>query len=155
VQPFLASSRYDVLPLRPLASQLAQQLGQCFEDMVSRGAALQARYDARTVFKHLFGAATLDDWHERVVRFGTQYYGFGQFTGVREGDRTVVLRHAGVPAYLAPWYAPMQRGYSGETARILGAANVETETLPWILGPEAHGFPTVTTATRITWSASR
>jgi serine/threonine protein kinase len=152
VQPFLASSRYDVLPLRPLASQLAQLLGKTFDELVSRGAALQARYDARTVFKHLFGGATLDNWHERVVRFGTQYYGFGQFTGEREGDSTVVLRHVGVPEYLAPWYAPMQRGYSGETPRILGAANVETETLPWVPGEDVHGFPTVTTATRIKWT---
>jgi serine/threonine protein kinase len=151
-QPFLASSRYDVLPIRPLTAVVAQLLGKQFDDLCFSGAAAQVRYDARTVFKNLFGGATLDNWHERALRHSAQYYGFGQYASEREAENTVVLRHIGVPAYLAPWYAPMQRGYTRETVRILGAANVEVETLPWVEGPEAHGFPTVTTGTRVKWT---
>lgn len=150
-QPFLASSRYDVLPIRPLTTVLSQLLERTFDDLVEKGAAAQAQYDARTVFRHLFGGATLENWHERVVRFGVQYYGFGHHTAERTGDDTVILRHEGVPEYLAPWYAPMQRGYGAETARILGARNVEAETLPWTEAGNVEGLPTVTTATRVTW----
>ncbi len=151
-QPFLASSRYDVLPIRPLTAQVAQLLGKAFDDLVSSGSAAQVRYDARTVFKNLFGGATLDNWHERALRHSAQYYGFGQYTSEREADGAVVLRHIGVPEYLAPWFAPMQRGYSSETVRLLGAAKVEAETLPWVPGQDAHGFPTGTMGTRVTWT---
>ena len=154
VQPFLASSRYDVLPIRPLTAQVARLLGMGFDELCFQGAAAQVRYDARTVFKNLFGGATLANWHERALRHSAQYYGFGQYAVDREDETSVVMRHIGVPEYLAPWYGPMQRGYASETVRILGGTEVEAETLPWVPGPDAHGFPTVTTATRVTWSAA-
>jgi len=151
-QPFLASSRYDVLPIRPLTAVVAQLLGKAFDQLCESGAAAQVRYDARTVFKNLFGGATLDNWHERAVRHSAQYYGFGQCVAEREGETSVVLRHVGMPEYVAPWYAPMQRGYSAETVRLLGAAEVVAETLPSLPGQDVHGFPTLTTATRVTWT---
>ena len=151
VQPFLASSRYDVLPLRPLTATLSQLLGRTFDVLVIKSAEAQARYDARTVFRHMFGGTSLDDWHERSARFGAQYWGFGRVTAERERPGTVVLRHAGMSEYLAPWYAPMQRGYSAEIVRILGGQNVEAQTLPWVPSGEVDGLPTVTAATRVTW----
>jgi serine/threonine protein kinase len=151
-QPFLASSRYDMLPLRPLSVLLAQLLGQPYEVMVPKGAAAQARYDARTVFRNLYGGASLDDLHERVVRFGTQYYGWGRLYGEREGDHAIVFRHEGLPEYVAPWYQPMQRGYAAESARLLGAIEVTAETLPWTSGGEVDGMPTGTSATRVSWT---
>jgi serine/threonine protein kinase len=155
VQPFLASSRYDILPLRPLEAKLAQLLGQTFDELVAKGARAQVRYDARTVFKHLFGGATLGDWHERAVRHSAQYYGFGHLVAERDGENAVVLRHVGMPAYLEPWFAPMQRAYSAETVRMLGGANVEAEPLAVVAGPEVHGFATVTSGTRVSWNESR
>jgi tRNA A-37 threonylcarbamoyl transferase component Bud32 len=153
-QPFLASSRYDILPFRPLTASLARLLGRPYGDLVRVAAAAQARYDARTVFRQMFAGATLDDWEQRMPRLGTQYYyGFGRFEGVREGPSTVVSRHSGVPEYLVPWYAPMQVAYGEEAARILGARDVSSELLPQERSGEVDGLPTVITSARLRWHA--
>ena len=150
-QPFLASSRYDVLPLRPLVAAVARITGQPFADLVRATTSAQARYDARTVFRSLFGSATLDDWHERTTRFGSQYYTFGRFEGVREGQCQVRTTHEGVPEYLAPWYAPMQAAYAEEIVRFLGGKGVTSEVLPWRPAAPLDGLPTVITGTRVRW----
>lgn len=154
LQPFLASSRYDVLPLRPLTASLAALLSQPFDVLVEAAAAAQARYDARTVFRQMFGGSTLDDWHERAVRFGVQYYGFGRFEAAIEEPRSVVLRHTGVPEYLVPWYAPMQRGYSAETVRLLGGRDVVSETLAPQPSASVDRFDMLTTATHVSWAVA-
>lgn len=151
-QPFLASTRYDVLPFRPFSATLARLLGRPFADLVRAAASAQVRYDARTVFRQMFAGATLDNWEQRMPRLSAQYhYGFGRFVGVREGTDGVVVRHVGVPEYLAPWYAPMQAAYSEESARILGGKQVTSEMLPWEHEGEVDGLPTVTTGTRVRW----
>jgi tRNA A-37 threonylcarbamoyl transferase component Bud32 len=152
-QPFLASSRYDVLPIRPLLAVLARLLGRPFIELTRETAAAQARYDARTVFRQMFGGATLDDWHERATRFGAQYYTFGRFEGKREGPGVALTIHEGVPEYLAPWYGPMQAAYAEETIRVLGGKNVKGEALPWHRSGELDGLVLVTTCTRTRWDA--
>jgi hypothetical protein len=151
-QPFLASSRYDVLPIRPIMAGLARLLGRSFDELVRATAAAQVRYDARTVFKQMFAGATLDNWADRFARLGNQYYyGVGRFEGVREGPGAMVTRHEGMPEYLAHWYAPMQASYAEEAARILGAKQVTSEILPWERGGDVDGLPTVVTGTRLRW----
>jgi len=150
-QPFLASSRYDVLPFRPLVATLARLLGQPFVDLTRETSAAQARYDARTLFHQMFGGATLDNWHERALRFGVQYHTFGRFEGTREAPGVVLTVHEGVPEYLAPWYAPMQAVYAEETVRFLGGKSVKSEMLPWQPFGEVDGLPTLITGSRIRW----
>jgi hypothetical protein len=150
-QPFLASSRYDVLPIRPLAHTLARVLGRPFGELVAAGAQAQARYDYRTVFRHMMGGATLDNWHERSTRFGSQYYSFGPFEGAAVAPGVVVTKHTGVPEYLAPWFAPMQAAYAEETVRALGGKNVRSEVLAWEPHTPFHGLATVVTGSKVLW----
>jgi eukaryotic-like serine/threonine-protein kinase len=150
-QPFLASSRYDVLPMRPIMATLAPMVGRSFVDLVRVQTAAQARYDARTVFRQMFGAATLDSWHERVTRHGVQYYTFGRLEGTAIAQGVVLMRHEGVPEYLAPWYAPMQAMYAEQTVRILGGKNVTSELLPWQPFGDVDGLPTLVTGSKILW----
>ncbi|HEY6458910.1 MAG TPA: serine/threonine-protein kinase [Polyangiaceae bacterium] len=150
-QPFLASSRYDVLPIRPLMVTLAHLLGRSFLDLLLTSTVAQARYDYRTVFRHMMGGATLDDWHERSSRFGTQYYTFGRFDSERVTPGVVVMRHHGVPEYLAPWYAPMQAAYAEETVRLLGGRDVRSDILGWESHEPLDGLPTLVTGSKILW----
>jgi len=151
-QPFLASSRYDLLPLRPLTAALARLLDRDFDELVADTAAAQARYDARTVFRRMFAGATLDDWHERIARFGAQYYGFGHSEGIREERGVVISRHVGVPEYMTPWFGPMQAAYGRESARILGGKDVTAELLPFAASDPVDGLRTVTSQVRVTWT---
>lgn len=150
-QPFLASSRYDVLPMRPLVTTLARLLGRPLDELIVQTTAAQARYDYRTVFRQLLGGSRLDNWHERTARFGAQYYSFGHFDGDAVAPGIVVMRHHGVPEYLAPWYAPMQAAYAEETVRVLGGANVRSELLAWEPHAPMDGLPTVVTGTKVLW----
>ncbi len=151
-QPFLASSRYDILPLRPLMNTLAELLGKPFDELVFKTAQAQVRYDAKTVFKHVFGGASLDNWHEKASRIGGQYNSFGHSWGERPGPLEVITHHDGVPEYLEPWYVPMQRGYGEATARVLGAATTTSEALRSEPAGFFEGFPTVNTSVRVEWT---
>jgi tRNA A-37 threonylcarbamoyl transferase component Bud32 len=151
-QPFLASSRYDALPLRPLMACVALLVGRTFEQLVETASAAQSNYDMRRVFRQMFASATLDNWDDRLVRFGAQYHGFALLEAVREGPNVVVQRNVGVPVYLAPWYAAMQRGYSTSTVRALGGRDVVAETLPSEPCEPMSGLPTLTTFTRVSWT---
>ncbi len=53
-QPFLASARYDVLPMVPLFATLARLCGVPFGALVEEASAVQCRYDVKTVFKMMF-----------------------------------------------------------------------------------------------------
>jgi hypothetical protein len=61
------------------------------------------------------------------------------------------MRHQGVPAYLAPWYAPMQAVYAEETVRMLGGGNVRSEILGWEPHEPLDGLPTLVTGSKILW----
>jgi serine/threonine protein kinase len=150
-QPFLASSTYDVLPIRPVMATLAHLLGRSFEELVVTTTRNQARFDGRTVLREMVGAVSLDDWHERAARFGEEYYTFGGIEGTRVGERHVILRHHGVPAYLEAWYGPMQAAYVDELARVLGGKNVRTERLPVEPWRPKDGLPTVVTGAHVHW----
>ncbi len=152
-QTFLASGRYDILPMLPIHVAIARILGLPLAELVRRGATAQARYDARTVFQRLIGSATIDDWPSRLLRFGTQYYDFGAFEGVAIEPGTIVLQHSSVPEYVHPWYGPMQGAYGAEIARLLGAVGISHEMLP----PEPmgmdRGLPILTVRSRIRWQS--
>jgi serine/threonine protein kinase len=150
-QPFLASSRYDALPLRPLMACVAAIVGRSFDQFVETAASAQASYDRRRVFRQMYASATLDNWHERLLRFGAQYHEFAQLEAIPEGPDTVLQRNVGVPAYLAPWYAAMQRGYSTGVLRALGARDIVAKTLPAEPSEPVSGFPTMTTFTHVSW----
>jgi hypothetical protein len=124
-RPFLAATRYDILPMLPLNAGLAQLLGRPLP-LLSRDTAIaQARYDARTVYRSMVEVRTLADLATRLPRFGIQYYDFGAFGGRDEGPGHVVVRRAGLPRYIVPWYAPMQAAYVEEIVRQLGAKRAE------------------------------
>jgi eukaryotic-like serine/threonine-protein kinase len=148
---FDASDRYDVLPMRPLTVLLARLLGRSATGLMRETAAAQAHFDARTTDRHLFDGATLDNLHERVTKSGAGIYDFGIFQARRDGPAGIVTTYAGVPEYLAPWFAPTQAAYAEEVARILGALSVTSELLPWQPFGDVDGLPTLITGTRVRW----
>ena len=124
-QPFLAATRYDILPMLPLNAALASLLGRTLAQLSRQGALAQARFDARHVYSSMVKKASLADLSTRLPRFGVQYYDFGGYTGRDEAPGHVVLRRTGLPRYIVPWYAPMQAAYMEEIVRQLGARQAE------------------------------
>jgi hypothetical protein len=124
-QPFLAATRYDILPMLPLCATVADLLGRPLAQFSREAAVGQARYDARHVYHRLVEAHTLSDLSTRLPRFGIQYYDFGGYEGRDRGPGHLLLRRTGLPRYITPWYGPMQAGYMEEIIRQLGAKHAE------------------------------
>jgi serine/threonine protein kinase len=120
-QPFLATGRYDVLPMVPLFAALARALGARFDDVVRQAAIMQCAYDAKTVFKMVFRGHEPAAVAERFGRFNGGYYDFGTFAGTALGPGHVALETDGIPAYLFAWFGPMHLAYAEEAVRVTGA----------------------------------
>ncbi len=150
-QPFLATARYDVLPIFPLYATLARLQGSSFDALVRDTARAQSRYDVRTVFKAIWANTAVEGIAERIARFGAQYYDFGTLSGTVPAPNVLVIVHAGVPAYLHPWYQPMHEAYLEECMRHLGGEDVATMAHEASVDGAVHGFALVTTRTELRW----
>jgi|SRR5579859_648241 len=125
-QPFLAATRYDILPMLPLNAAVAELFGMSLARFSRDAAFGQARYDARHVYRPLVEAHTLADLATRLRRFGIQYYDFGGYESTEEEPGRLLIRRTGLPRYIVPWYAPMQAAYMEEIVRQLGATRAES-----------------------------
>jgi serine/threonine protein kinase len=161
-QPFLASSRYDLLPVLPICVAFSDLLKVGLNEFVRTGASAQATYDVRTIFRTVIEVRPIEEVAERMARLGARFYGFGTFsgshplrlTGARTAENEVSLVHAGVPAYVLPWYEPMIAAYTAAIAEALSGRKVASS---WyeIFEREKNGaFPVVTGAVHVRWDGS-
>jgi tRNA A-37 threonylcarbamoyl transferase component Bud32 len=125
-QPFLATARYDILPLLPLYATLARLLDMPFDGFVRTSCAAQCRYDTQTVFKSIWANATVESIADRIGRFSAQYYDFGKVSASVPEPHVLVIEHTGIPAYVHPWFRPMHESYKEELIRHLGGEDVQT-----------------------------
>jgi hypothetical protein len=129
-QPFLAASRYDLLPMMPINLALARLLGRSIEALADDQGARQAAYDIEKLYGRLFAATTFDNLDVVLARFDAQYYDFGDCTGEIVEPGHLVLRRAGLPEYVVRWFAPMYASYMGHILRRKGASSVEVAPRP-------------------------
>jgi serine/threonine protein kinase len=152
-QPFLASGRYDILPMLPLYATLAELLATDMDGLVREATVAQCRYDAQTVFKAIWSNGTVESIAERIARFGARYYDFGWLSATIPEPNLLVLVHAGVPAYLRPWYEPMHVAYTEECMRIFGAESVVSTPRGTIADGKFGDFALIKTCTELRWLA--
>jgi len=127
-QPFLPASRYDILPILPLNVAIARLLGKALEELAYEQGIAQARFDARYVYKRIFDAASGDALPDGLARLVGQYYDTGEATAEQPDPGHIVLRRKRLPAYVLPWFAPVQAAYAEEIVRLKGARIVESAT---------------------------
>jgi tRNA A-37 threonylcarbamoyl transferase component Bud32 len=151
-QPFLATARYDILPLLPIYTTLARLMGVPFDGLVRESSAAQCRYDVQTVFKTIWASSTVEGIAERITRFGAQYYDFGRLSGSLPEPNVMVIVHTGVPAYVHPWYEPMHVSYIEECMRLLGAKDGRAVSHHAVLDGTKDGFALVTARTELRWT---
>lgn len=150
-QPFLATSRYDVLPFYPLTAALAQMVNAPYVDFVRRASAGQARYDARSAYKRIFEGGTVNDIATRIARFNSNYYDFGEFVGEVRSPSELAIEHRSVPAYFVPWFAPMNEGYTVECARMAGAREARATASEPVPAGARGTFELVSFRVDVTW----
>ncbi|MGH7294554.1 MAG: protein kinase domain-containing protein [Polyangiaceae bacterium] len=151
-QPFLATGRYDVLPMVPLFSAVARMLGAPFEDFVRQAAAMQCAYDAKTVFRMLFRGHEPGAVAERYSRLNGTYYDFGRYSGTALGPARVVLETDGVPAYLFAWFGPMHLAYAEEAVRVTGARSSRSALMSVEASGKSGPYPLVRSRGELSWN---
>jgi serine/threonine protein kinase len=150
-QPFLASARYDILPLVPIFAAAARVLGVPMDTLVRTTTAEQARYDARKVYKRIFDANDVAAVAERFARFNTQMYDFGRYESSVPEPGQLVIIHAEMPAYVRPWYGPMHEAYTRAAMEILGAKEITMLSATVEPAGSKGAFPLVTFRTEYRW----
>jgi hypothetical protein len=148
-QPFLASARYDILPLVPLCAAVARILGVQLDGFVRSTTRKQAQYDARTVYKRIFDTESIADLSERFARFNENYYDFGRYESALTAPGRLMITHAEIPAYLRPWHLPMHVAYAEAAMEIAGAKEIKV--LSSVVTPAGAraGFPLITSRTEL------
>ncbi len=150
-QPFLAFSRYDILPLYPLTAALARRLGKPLEVVAEEQGRSQARYDVENVYRRTFELMTLEDPAPGFVRLATAYYDFGECTADLIKPGHAVIRRRGLPKYVLPWFTPMHAAYGGEVVRMKGPRSVESNPRPPLAAGTKHGLQVVDLDTHVRW----
>jgi serine/threonine protein kinase len=153
-QPFLATGRYDTLPMVPLFAAVARAVGASFDDVVRGAAISQCSYDAKTVYKLMFSDQEPEAVAERFGRFNGQYYDFGKFTGTALGPGRVQLETEGIPAYLFTWLGPMHLGYAEEAVSLVGARSARAVLVSVEPMGKSGAHPLVRSRSELTWRAS-
>ncbi|HZF47423.1 MAG TPA: hypothetical protein VE093_02175 [Polyangiaceae bacterium] len=157
MQPFMAGSWYDVLPVVPLASAIAALERSSMEDFVRRTSRRQALYDAQHVHKRFFQGYPPSSLVSRLPRFFMQYTDFGraevaeaaEVTGPETGQGTVI--RTGVPAFILPWFLPMNEAYIEAILDGMGSARPRAKGQVLPKDGEVAGVPTVTVRFRMMW----
>ena len=145
----------------PISVAFAEVLALPLEELVRTGTTAQAIYDARTIFRNVLEVRPIEELADRLARLGARFYDFGTFsqsrplplTGARTADDEVSLLHAGVPAYVLPWYEPMIASYTTAIAEILTGRKVESSSYEIAARGKRGAFPVVTAALRIRFTA--
>jgi serine/threonine protein kinase len=151
--PFLAASRYDVLPMLPINVGIARVLGKPIETLGVEQGIAQARYDARYVYRRLFEEMTFDTLPAYLARFGAQYYEAGECTAELVAPGHALLRRKRVPAYVLPWLLPIHAAYAEEVVRLKGARAVASKSRPPVEAPTHKGIAVVDVDVDVTWRA--
>jgi hypothetical protein len=150
-QPFLAASRYDLLPMTPIIVAIARLLGESLEGLATQLGAREAAHDIEKLYGRLFAAMTFDNLPLFLARFDGQYYDFGDCAGELVEPGHVVLRRAGLPEYVVRWIAPMYSSYIGEILEKKGAGYVEVTPRPPRDAGMRSSFPIVDLEVDVRW----
>jgi hypothetical protein len=150
-QPFLAASRYDVLPMLPINAGIARLLGKPLATLAAEQGVAQASHDVQYVSRRLFESITLETLHSYVPRLADPYFDFGECTAERVGPAHVVVHRRRLPEYVLPWFAPAQTAYLEEVLRWKGAQSVQVTLRPPLAAASKRGLAIVDLDTELRW----
>lgn len=151
-QPFLAGTLYDVLPIVPLVSVMANLERVSIDEFARRSARQQALYDVKGVYKRYVEGRSVSEFVPRIPKFIMQYSDFG-VTDLAEcnADAAVFVR-TGVPLYIVPWFLPMNESYMETVLAYLGSARPKVKGQVGAAGDgREKGMATVSLRIRVTF----
>jgi serine/threonine protein kinase len=152
-QPFLAASRYDILPMLPVNVAIARVLGKSLDVIAEAQGVAQARYDVRHVYRRPFEEMTFDTLPAFLVRFAIQYYEAGELTAEAAAPGHIVVHRRRLPAYVLPWLSAIQVAYAEELVRLKGGRSVTATPRAPVEAATRKGVAVVDLDVDLRWTA--
>jgi hypothetical protein len=150
-QPFLTTSRYDILPMMPLNLAIARLIPKPLATLAAEQGKAQATFDAQYVYRRVFGTLTLEAFHTYVPKIASHYFDVGECTAEQIGPAHVVVHRRRLPEYVLPWFAPVEAAYLEELVRSKGANGVQATLRPPLAAATRKGLAIVDLDTELRW----
>ena len=150
-QGFLASTRYDVLPLALAGIGAARVTGLSFHQFVRIRSGWQAKDDMNGVYRMMLNLASPEMVGTRFPALMSQYFDFGRTETVVIGPghvRTITTR---VPLPLVAWASAVAQGYLEEVFRIIGARGTQITHAEARPAEAVHGVTALDLPSDIQW----
>jgi hypothetical protein len=151
-QSFLASSRYDVMPLALAGLGASRVTGLTFHEFVRLRSNWQAREDVNGVYRMMLNLASPEMVASRFPALMQQYLDFGhaETEVVAKGHVRTTTR--GIPLPLVAWASAVSQGYLEEVFRIIGARGTDITFAGASPAKEpAHGVMALDLTTDVRW----
>ncbi len=152
-QSFLASSRYDVMPLALAGIGASRVTGLSFHQFVRIRSGFQAREDMNGVYRMMLNLASPELVATRFPKLMLQYFDFArtETTVSAKGHVRCVTRQ--VPLPLVAWMSAVAQGYLEEVFRIIGARGTQITYGDAAPAEALHGVTALDVISDIRWKA--
>lgn len=152
-QPFLAASRYDVVPLALTGIGAARVTGLSFHQFVRTRSEWQARDDLNGVYRAMLSVAAPEQVALRLPKMMAQYFDFAPVETERIAAGHVRTHARAVPLPLHAWLAAVAEGYLFEVFRVMGARDVRVARQPVVGGTIDGDVERFDVVTDVRWRA--
>ena len=151
-QPFLAASRYDILPYLHTVAAAASVLGVPTARFAAEHCAWQAERDVRGVYRLLLNLTSPETVAQRLGLAWKRYFDFARVDVLSVTPGCAVLSVREMPAILVPWYRVAVRAAGDAIIRLAGAKDIKVEFGYPEPDGEKAGFPLRRFELRRTWT---
>jgi len=151
-QPFLPSSKYDVMPVPALIDREAKATGQSLEAYLESRTAWQARHDIHGIYRMLLKLTSPERVMSRLPRLLVQLFDFPEVTFDATGERARLLEFSRIPQPLEAWLRVGFRVYAQTALELAGARQVVSDFERSEDGPLEMGLRLRTMRMHVSWS---
>lgn len=126
-QPFLASGRYDVMPVPALIEHEARVVGLSFEDYLLERTRWQAQQDIHGIYRLLLKLTSPERVMTRLPKVLVQMFDFPTVELRKIGERDRAATFGQVPEVLVPWLEIGFSVYAKTALSLAGADDVRVD----------------------------
>lgn len=151
LQPFMASSWSDVLPMLPLVETLSRRFGQSPESYTRDRARAQAAEDLDGVYKVLLKVVSPRIVATRLPRLTASYFNWGKVEVWELEARRVRASRSQIPEPLIAWYEAVTQPYVQLALTHAGGKSARFACVESLPDAPLHGLPTRKLVFEATW----
>ncbi len=150
-QIFIASGRYDVLPIVALSAHAASLCGIPHAQFITENARWMADRDVHGVYRLLLKVLSPSTVAMRLPKASMRYFDFGNATADQISHDTCRSTQAGIPVAMVDWFVAASIGFCDVALRIAGAKSVSVREVSRVDDGVVGAMRTSTLTLEIKW----